>query len=154
MDQSAILKLEILLQHVQRGDKAPEERLVSLLRPGVAFLPSRSIPQKKVGELTHKALSHALEAAIAGSARSAQELIEITLAAVHEMCGEQVPLLASDNPTPVAVITKIASFPRRQREVLSRYYALGESREEICTKMGLSLEDFQSIKDEAKTVCS
>lgn len=154
MNQSSIFKLEVLLQQVQRGDKAAEELLVSLLRPGVAFLLSRSITSNNVGGLTDKALSYALEAALGGLARSAQELIKITLDAVHEICGEQVPLLASENPASHAVITKIASLPHRKREVLYRYYALGESREEICTNMGLSLEDFQTIKDEAKKVFS
>lgn len=152
MNQSSIFKLEVLLQQVQRGDKAAEELLVSLLRPGVAFLLSRSIPSNNVGGLTDKALSYALEAALGGLARSAQELIKITLDAVHEICGERVPLVASESPASHAVITKIASLPRRTREVLDRYYALGESREEICTRMGLSLEDFQAIKEEAKTV--
>ena len=151
MNGDSIRKIQSLLQQVQIGDKAAGEILVSLLRPGVAFFLSRSVRSSDVGSLTEKVLSYILETAQLGVAKSAQDLIRITLDAVHGICGEQVDTLASEARVSHEMMANIAALPNRTREVLHRYYALAESSEDICTDMSLSREDFQRMKDEGKT---
>lgn len=45
----------------------------------------------------------------------------------------------------------LASLNQRQREILSRYYVLEQSREQICDAMALTTTQFRLLKSRAKT---
>jgi len=147
MNLILIRKIQGLLQQFQKGDNEAREMLLNLLRPGVAYLLSRSIASSNVGAFTEDALRYILDSAQFGSA---EQLIRTALETVHTICGANADKTAREVRVAQDLLLEIASLPELTREVLYRYYAARESPEEICINMNLSNEDFRRLRAEGK----
>jgi len=89
-----------------------------------------------------------LAATIEGSVRARQRECEVT------------PNLAASAQTPeelaiqrqrAKIVTKVlGAIPRQEREILTRFYIDGQTKEEICEQLQLSDDQFRNIKSRAK----
>lgn len=165
-----------LVERVRAGETGGIEQLYSLFSRGIRFYLCRQLGPQELEDKVHDTFLIVLQAIRRGELRDPQRLmgfvrtivrrqvaayIDKTVQTRKEQTDLQFGLGVSDrhnNPEEDAIAQQrmeimtgvLESISRRDREILTRFYLLGESQEKICSEMRLSDTQFRLLKSRAK----
>lgn len=175
-DPSAAIDWVDLVGRVQQNEKAALEELYSLFSRGIKFLLIRQLGRQDIEDRLHDTFLTVVQAIQRGelrepdrlmgfvrtivrrqiaayfdrnSTRRREELIIDNMARLPD--GQTSPeeqAIGVQNSEIMAEILKDCS--RRDREILTRFYLLEQSQEEICASMGITETQFRLLKSRAK----
>ncbi len=166
---------ELLVAGVRAGDPAAVTALYHRFQPGVRFLIARALRPDDVEDQVHNVLLAVIEAIKGGVLREPGRLaayirgvarnvirVEITHAvrdrarfaqaeAVELIDGRLSPEeQASLNERVELAKSVLLRFPPLDREIVTRFYLRGESKEQICGELGLTSTQFRLRKSATK----
>lgn len=165
-----------LVERVQAGDGEAIEQLYSLFSRGIRFYLCRQLGPQELEDKVHDTFLIVLQAIQRGELREPERLMGFVRTIVRRQVAayidktvqtrkEQTDLEFGlgvfdrrNNPEEdaiarqrVEIMTKVLeSISRRDRELLTRFYLLGESQEKICSEMRLTETQFRLLKSRAK----
>ena len=165
-----------LVNRIRDGDAAGMEELYRLFSRGIRFYLCRQLGAQEIEDKVHDTFLIVVQAIRRGELREPERLMGFVRTIVRrqvaahidnavqtrkEQAGLQSGYSVSDvrnNPEEDAIahqhrdiMTRVLrSIPRRDREILTRFYLLGESQERICAEMDLSETQFRLLKSRAK----
>ncbi len=165
-----------IVERIRAGDEQGMEELYSIFVKGIRFYLCRQLGPQELDDKVHDTFLIVVQAIRRGDLREPERLMGFvrTVArrqvAAHidrmvQQRNEQVeldsgPPLADEAPSPeeqaiarekVEIAKDILrGVSSRDREILTRFYLLGQSQEEICTAMNLSETQFRLLKSRAK----
>jgi RNA polymerase sigma factor (sigma-70 family) len=166
--------LSLLLRRIVGGDHFAEAELCEFLGPGLRLIAQRRANTQDSEDIAQEALLAILQAARAGSIRSAEAVGAFARGVVYNLCSQKVKLLirarldgtsedlavlASTDSTPeqsalerdgLSVARKVlAELNPQQQEILRRFYLEEHTPEQICHDMGLTPTQFRLAKSRA-----
>lgn len=156
--------LERLLREVRTGRTSSGDELCRLLRPGVQFLVARHSKNGNHAQVVDKVLKKLLLAIGQDQVRDVAELLRcarmtiMDANAVTEARGAMN--FGAANRASSATRTEfqfenmraaLAKLPGQEREILRRYYVLGQTEDQIVSELQLSRAEFQELKVRART---
>jgi RNA polymerase sigma factor (sigma-70 family) len=165
-----------LVARIQDGDPAAMEELYRLFSRGIRFYLCRQLGPQDLEDKVHDTFLIVVQAICRGELREPDRLmgfvrtvvrrqvaahIDRAVQARREQADLQCGTSISDgrsNPEQDAISRQrqdimtvvLRSLSRRDREILTRFYLLGESQEQICGEMGLTETQFRLLKSRAK----
>lgn len=165
-----------LVERVRAEDAVGVEQLYGLFSRGIRFYLCRQLGPQELEDKVHDTFLIVLQAIRRGELREPERLmgfvrtivrrqvaayIDKTVQTRKEQTDLQFGLGVSDghnNPEEDAIARQrveimtgvLESISRRDREILTRFYLLGESQEKICSDMRLSETQFRLLKSRAK----
>lgn len=165
-----------LVEKVRTGNAEGIEQLYALFSRGIRFYLCRQLGPQELDDKVHDTFLIVLQAIRRGELREPERLmgfvrtivrrqvaayIDKTVQTRKEQADLQFGMGVSDrhkNPEEDAIARQrteimtqvLGSISRRDREILTRFYLLGESQEKICSEMGLSDTQFRLLKSRAK----
>lgn len=169
--------LECLVRDIKADSPPAIEQLYDLLNRGVRFLILRWVGPHDVEDLVHETLLAAVNAIRSGRIREPGALLSYVRGIARHLACAQIRTLTSRREVdyPVAGSEEELIAPTedpensmlqqervvllqrallrlrdRQREILIRFYLQEQSKEQICTDMGLSLTQYRLLKSRAK----
>jgi RNA polymerase sigma-70 factor, ECF subfamily len=165
-----------LVARIRRGDPSAMEEMYQMFSTGIRFLLYRQLGPVDLDDKVHDVFVIITEAICSGELREPERLMGYVHTVVRRQVashiGRAVNLrrnqvdidfqesLSDQRPDPEReaiarenlglAMRVLQSIPKRDREVLTRFYLDEESAEEICQKMDLSQTQFRLIKSRAK----
>ncbi len=166
-----------LVSRILRGDPSGVEDLYRVFSRGVRFYLCRQLGPEELDDRVHDTFLIVLEAIRAGELRQPERLIGFVRTIVRRQVasyigravrlrreyldleyGARVADLRSDPERSVIereqaelMVRILRGVGRRDREILTRFYLLGQTAEQICADMNLSETQFRLLKSRAKT---
>jgi RNA polymerase sigma factor (sigma-70 family) len=166
----------LLVEQIQRGDAAAMEQLYRLFSRGIRFYLCRQLGPQELEDKVHDTFLIVVQAIQRGDLREPERLmgfvrtvvrrqvaayidravqlrrdqaeLQIGLAISDTRCNPEEEVLAEERRALMGSVLR--SVSRRDREILTRFYLLGESQERICEEMRLSETQFRLLKSRAK----
>jgi len=130
-------QLDGVVLNLQQGDRRSVADLFELLSSGAHFFVRRTVGDSpENAEIVRRVLLEAAQAALDGRIRDGAEMSNYVLTTIRELPsnGQDPVRVATDNfesPENMHSMSEIVSLlPARDREVVRRFYALGQSRSE------------------------
>jgi RNA polymerase sigma-70 factor (ECF subfamily) len=165
-----------LVERVQAGDGRAEEQLYDLFSGGIRFYLCRQLGPQELDDKVHDTFLIVLQAIRRGELRDPERLMGFVRTIVRRQVAAHIDKMVQArkeqaelefglgvldhrrNPEEdaiarqrVEIMTRVLeSISPRDREILTRFYLLGESQEKICTEMGLNDTQFRLLKSRAK----
>jgi len=165
-----------LVARIRAGDQPAMEELYALFSRGIRFYLCRQLGPQELDDKVHDTFLIVVQAIRSGELREPERLMGFVRtvvrrqvvahidSAIHsrrEQTGLQSGLGISDgrsNPEEDAIAQQrleimervLRSVSRRDREILTRFYLLGQSQEQICQEMNLTETQFRLLKSRAK----
>ncbi len=165
-----------LVLRIQVNEEAALEDLYSMFSRGIKFLIVRQLGRQDIDDRVHDTFVIVVQAIQRGDLRDPSRLMGFVRTIVRrqiatfiernyarrrdELDIDNNPGLRDTQLTPeqAAILKQNASImeevlrtcSRRDREILTRFYLLEQSQEQICTEMGLSETQFRLLKSRAK----
>jgi RNA polymerase sigma-70 factor (ECF subfamily) len=165
-----------LVARIRAGDQRAMEELYALFSKGIRFYLCRQLGPQELDDKVHDTFLIVVQAIRDGDLREPERLMGFVRTVVRrqvvahidnavqsrrEQAGLQSGLGISDgrsNPEEDAIAQQrleimekvLRSVSRRDREILTRFYLLGQSQEQICEEMNLSETQFRLLKSRAK----
>lgn len=165
-----------LVESIRLGEAAGMEKLYSLFSQGIRFYLCRQLGPQELEDKVHDTFLIVVQAIRRGDLRDPERLMGFVRTVVRrqvaahidravqtrkEQADIQCGYSVSDgrnNPEEDAIalqrreiMTRILSgISRRDREILTRFYLLGETQEHICGDMNLTGTQFRLLKSRAK----
>ena len=165
-----------LVARIRAGDQRAMEELYALFSKGIRFYLCRQLGPQELDDKVHDTFLIVVQAIRNGELREPERLmgfvrtvvrrqvvahIDSAIQSRREQTGLQSGLGISDarsNPEEDAIAQQrleimekvLRSVSRRDREILTRFYLLGQSQEQICEEMNLSETQFRLLKSRAK----
>ncbi len=166
-----------LVSRILSGDPGGVEDLYRVFSRGVRFYLCRQLGPEELDDRVHDTFLIVLQAIRAGDLRQPERLIGFVRTVVRRQVasyidrtvqlrrehldleyGARVADLRSDPERSVVereqadlMVRILGGVGRRDREILTRFYLLGETVEQICADMNLSQTQFRLLKSRAKT---
>jgi RNA polymerase sigma factor (sigma-70 family) len=164
-----------LVCNIRAGDVRSIEELYRLLNPGLRFLFSRAIASVDFDDIAHDAFVVVVDAIRSGRIRDSEALMAYARSVVrNKLTGHRRELARkrcvsvevagcirdrSDTPEDRVIAQErvelmhrtLADLTARDREILTRFYVLGHSPEQIMNEMELTATQFRLLKWRAKT---
>lgn len=165
-----------LVRRIQRGDPDAMEELYRLFSRGIRYYLCRQLGPQELEDKVHDTFLIVVQAVQRGELREPERLMGFVRTVVRRQvaahiddavqtrkeqaelqCGYSISDLRN-NPEEDAIahqrreiMTRVLrSVSRRDREILTRFYLLGESQETICDEMKLTETQFRLLKSRAK----
>lgn len=165
-----------LVQRIQAEDPAAMEELYRLFSRGVRYYLCRQLGPQELEDKVHDTFLIVVQAIRREELREPERLMGFVRTIVRRQvaahidhavqsrkeqaeiqCGYSISDMRN-NPEEDAIaqqrreiMTKVLrSVSRRDREILTRFYLLGESQEKICREMNLTETQFRLLKSRAK----
>jgi len=165
-----------LVARIRAGDQRAMEELYALFSKGIRFYLCRQLGPQELDDKVHDTFLIVVQAIRDGDLREPERLmgfvrtvvrrqvvahIDSAVQSRREQTGLQSGLGISDgrsNPEEDAIAQQrleimekvLRSVSRRDREILTRFYLLGQSQEQICVGMNLTETQFRLLKSRAK----
>jgi RNA polymerase sigma factor (sigma-70 family) len=165
-----------LVSRIYAGDPVGMEELYGVFSRGVRFYLCRQLGPQELEDKVHDTFLIVVQAIRRGELREPERLMGFVRTIVRrqvaayidnavqtrkEQAGLECGLTISDgrsNPEQDAISSQrteimlriLKSISRRDREILTRFYLLGQPQEQICQEMGLSDTQFRLLKSRAK----
>ncbi len=165
-----------LVERIQAGDPSGMEDLYRLFSRGVRFYLCRQLGPQELDDKVHDTFLIVVQAIRRGDLREPERLMGFVRTIVRRQvaghidstvqtrkeqvdveCGYDVSDVRN-NPEEDAIAEQrreimtcvLRGVSRRDREILTRFYLLGESQEKICSEMDLTETQFRLLKSRAK----
>ncbi len=165
-----------LVRRIQRGDPGAMEDLYRLFSRGIRYYLCRQLGPQELEDKVHDTFLIVVQAVQRGELREPERLMGFVRTVVRRQVAahiddavqtrkEQAELQCGysisdvrNNPEEDAIahqrreiMTRVLrGVSRRDREILTRFYLLGESQEAICREMKLTETQFRLLKSRAK----
>jgi RNA polymerase sigma-70 factor, ECF subfamily len=165
-----------LVERIRRGDPSGMEEMYQLFSTGIRFLLYRQLGPQDLDDKVHDVFVIITQAICNGDLREPERLMGYVHTVVRRQVASHIDRAVylrrnrvdvdfqesvSDqrpNPEREAIEREnlglamriLKSIPKRDREVLTRFYLNEESAEEICRQMDLTGTQFRLIKSRAK----
>jgi RNA polymerase sigma factor (sigma-70 family) len=165
-----------LVERIKKSDPLGMEQLYGLFSRGVRFYLCRQLGPQELEDKVHDTFVIVVQAIRRGELREPERLMGFVRTVVRRQVAahidnavqtrkEQADLQsgfavtdAHNNPEEDAIAGQrreimrrvLSTVSRRDREILTRFYLLGESQEQICREMQLSDTQFRLLKSRAK----
>ena len=165
-----------LVESVQRGERAGMEELYSVFSRGVRFYLCRQLGPQDLDDKVHDTFVIVVEAIQKGELREPERLMGFVRTVVRRQVAAQIDRSVQsrkeqaeletttsmsdhhDTPEEAAIVRQheevaeavLRGISGRDREILTRFYLLEQSQEEICEEMNLSETQFRLLKSRAK----
>lgn len=167
----------VTVERIQAGDPAAMAELYAVFTRGIRYLLLRSLGVEDIDDRVHDCFVVVTEAIRSGELREPARLMGYVRTVVRRHIAariedavvrrrnivefEDAVFGVSDrknNPEQDLLARQRAEIacrvfngvPRRDREILRRFYLLEQSQERICSEMGLSYNQFRLLKSRAK----
>jgi len=165
-----------LVESVQRGERAGMEELYRVFSRGVRFYLCRQLGPQDLDDKVHDTFVIVVEAIQKGELREPERLMGFVRTVVRRQVAGQIDRSVQsrkeqaeletttsmsdhhDTPEEAAIVRQheevaeavLRGISGRDREILTRFYLLEQSQEEICEEMNLSETQFRLLKSRAK----
>jgi RNA polymerase sigma factor (sigma-70 family) len=166
-----------LVRKIRAGEPSGMEELYALFSRGVRFYLCRQLGPQELDDKVHDTFLIVVQAIRNGELREPERLMGFVRTVVRrqvvahidsavqcrkERAGFEYVLGVTDsrtNPEQDAIAHQreeimervLRSISRRDREILTRFYLLGQSQEQICAEMKLTETQFRLLKSRAKS---
>jgi RNA polymerase sigma factor (sigma-70 family) len=166
-----------LVERIRSGDPGGMEELYAMFSRGIRFYLYRQLGLQELEDKVHDTFLIVVQAIRRGELREPERLMGFVRTVVRrqvvayidavvqnrrEQTSLHQGLAVSDgrsNPEQDAIVHQQAemmakvlrSISQRDREILTRFYLLGQSQEQICAEMNLSETQFRLLKSRAKS---
>ncbi len=145
--------LDYLVQKVQAGDSFSVDELHRLLSPGVRFFIERALDDRFVDQATRAVLGEVTKAIRDGSVRDPRLLLGHVRRTVQVHLDHEDAAHGRPTQAPLAVrqaASLAQAMSAEERELVRRFYVLGQSESQIVSEMQLSAEQFRLLKSAAR----
>jgi RNA polymerase sigma-70 factor, ECF subfamily len=175
-DVKALSNWPQLVERIRRGDPSAMEEMYQLFSTGIRFLLYRQLGPQDLDDKVHDVFVIITQAICNGDLREPERLMGYVHTVVRRQVASHIDRAVylrrnrvdvdfqesvSDhrpNPEREAIEREnldlamriLKSIPKRDREVLTRFYLNEESAEQICQEMNLTGTQFRLIKSRAK----
>ena len=165
-----------LVESIQKGERSGMEELYRVFSRGVRFYLCRQLGPQDLDDKVHDTFLIVVQAIRKGELREPERLMGFVRTVVRRQVAaqidrsvqsrrEQAELATSaavsdhrDTPEEAAILrqhervaeTVLRSVSGRDREILTRFYLMEQTQEEICDEMNLSETQFRLLKSRAK----
>jgi RNA polymerase sigma-70 factor (ECF subfamily) len=165
-----------LVERIQRGDASGMEELYKMFSTGIRFLLYRQLGPQDLDDKVHDVFVIITQAICNGELREPERLMGYVHTVVRRQVASHIDRavqmrrnyvdvdfqesVSDKRPDPERAaidrqnlglaMSVLQCIPKRDREVLTRFYLNEESAEEICENMGLTDTQFRLIKSRAK----
>lgn len=165
-----------LVDRIQSGETAAMEELYRLFARGVRFYIRRQLGLQEIEDKVHDTFVIVVQAIQRGELREPDRIMSFIRTVVRRQVAnyiseavhvrqEQLDLdyiseITDDNRTPEERVIfdqrvemmkgLLRGISLRDREILTRFYILDQTMEEICEDMGISIDQFRLLKSRAK----
>jgi RNA polymerase sigma factor (sigma-70 family) len=166
-----------LVCRIQKNEPAALEELYSLISRGIKILIIRQLGRQDVDDRVHDTFLLVVQSIQKGDLREPERLLAFARTIVRRRISQYIEKSAAsrrenltgeaaswvpdseDNPEQAAIRTQngnimeqvLRTLSRRDREILTRFYLLEQSAEQICAEMELTETQFRLLKSRAKT---
>jgi RNA polymerase sigma-70 factor, ECF subfamily len=166
----------LLVDRIRSGDPRGMEELYRLFAQGVRFYLCRQLGPQDLDDRVHDTFVIVVQAIRRGELREPERLLGFVRTVVRRQVSshiEEVVLARRDcpasepgvalrdlgmNPEASAIEQQndtiveriLGGISRRDREILTRFYLLEQTQEQICQEMDLSVNQFRLLKSRAK----
>lgn len=177
-EQTAAAKVDWtgLVSRIQDGDPSGLEELYRLFSRGVRYYFCRQLGAQELDDKVHDTFLIVVHAIRRGELREPERLMGFVRTVVRRQVAASIDLavhtrrgfLNLDDSSPISdagaspeesVISRqraeimekvLRSISKRDREILTRFYLLEQSQEQICAEMNLTETQFRLLKSRAK----
>jgi RNA polymerase sigma factor (sigma-70 family) len=165
-----------LVESIRKGERSGMEELYRVFSRGVRFYLCRQLGPQDLDDKVHDTFLIVVQAIRKGELREPERLMGFVRTVVRRQVAaqidrsvqsrrEQAELNSSaavsdhrDTPEEAAILrqheqvaeTVLRSVSGRDREILTRFYLMEQTQEEICDEMNLSETQFRLLKSRAK----
>ena len=165
-----------LVESIQRGERGGMEELYRVFSRGVRFYLCRQLGPQDLDDRVHDTFLIVVQAICKGELREPERLMGFVRTVVRRQVAaqidrsvqsrrEQAELDSSaavsdhrDTPEEAAIVRQheqvaedvLRSVSGRDREILTRFYLMEQTQQEICDEMSLSETQFRLLKSRAK----
>ena len=165
-----------LVESIQRGERGGMEELYRVFSRGVRFYLCRQLGPQDLDDRVHDTFLIVVQAISKGELREPERLMGFVRTVVRRQVAaqidrsvqsrrEQAELDSSaavsdhrDTPEEAAILrqheqvaeTVLRNVSNRDREILTRFYLMEQTQQEICDEMSLSETQFRLLKSRAK----
>ncbi len=170
------LNLPEIVGMVRSGDAAGLERLYAVFARGVRFYLWRQLGPQDLDDKVHDTFLLVVQAIQRDELRDPERLMGYVRTIVRRQVAAHIDrvvqnrkqqtdieaglAITDDKADPESgaiqrqerdlMLSVLEAMPRRDRDILTRFYLLGHSQERICREMGLSSTQFRLLKSRAK----
>lgn len=174
--EGAVPDWSVLVARIQAGDAAAMERLYALFSRGIRFYLCRQLGPQELDDKVHDTFVIVVQAIRRGELREPERLMGFVRTIVRRQVAafidnavqsrrDQVDLESGvsvsdgrSNPEEDAIAGQrreimkrvLCSVSQRDRDILTRFYLLGQPQEQICREMHLTSTQFRLLKSRAK----
>ncbi len=151
--------LESLVRNITSGDTASVEQLQQLLTPGMRFLISRLLGAANADDIAGETFLVSIQAIQNHEIRDGKQLLTHVRSLIRSRVadsGQSVPArqMPGDEPVPEQKLDLLRrsfqDMSGRDREILRRFYVLGQEESRILAEMQLSPAQLRVVKSKAK----
>jgi len=172
-----ILQIPAIVERIKAGDPEGMEQLYSLMNTGIRFLLARTLPPEDVEDALHETLLTVVGTIQGDRLREPKALLGYVRAVVkHTMAAkvrsrieirtrctrvDESTSLPDAHPTPDHAAAQheaqalmwrvLKELPERYKDILTRFYVLGQGQEQILAEMNLTPDQFRLCKSKAKS---
>ncbi len=165
-----------LVARIHAGDSSGMEQLYAIFSRGIRYYLCRQLGPQDLDDKVHDTFLIVVQAIRRGELREPERLMGFVRTVVRRQVAAHIDrcvqtrkehtdletgFTVSDrrnNPEEDAIARQrreimrkvLSSVSRRDRDILTRFYLLGESQEQICAGMGLTETQFRLLKSRAK----
>jgi RNA polymerase sigma-70 factor (ECF subfamily) len=165
-----------LVESIQRGERGGMEELYRVFSRGVRFYLCRQLGPQDLDDKVHDTFLIVVQAIRKGELREPERLMGFVRTVVRRQVAAQIDRSVQsrreqaeldsraavsdlrDTPEEAAILrqheqvaeTVLRSVSGRDREILTRFYLMEQTQQEICDEMSLSETQFRLLKSRAK----
>ncbi len=167
-----------MVARILKGDQSAEVELYAVFSRGIRYQLARKLGAEELDDNLHNSFVTCLEAVRSGQLRQPERLMGFVRTVIIRKIAEQIHrrvrerslLCSMDEPfavslsrcdvTPEHLLAEkerlataraaLARMPHRQREILTRFYILEQTKEQVCREMGLTETQFRLLKSRTK----
>jgi RNA polymerase sigma-70 factor (ECF subfamily) len=166
----------VLVDSIRRGELSGMEELYSVFSRGVRFYLCRQLGPQDLDDKVHDTFLIVVQAIRKGELREPERLMGFVRTVVRRQVAAQIDRAVQsrrdqaemdsgafisdhrDTPEEAAILrqheevaeTVLRGVSDRDREILTRFYLMEQTQEEICDEMNLSETQFRLLKSRAK----
>ncbi len=142
-----------LVRNIRAGDAASADELSQLLDPGIRFFLIRSLHSAAVNQAVLDVTARVIKAIQAGELQDGDRLLGYVRGVIQlRICGADLELRKPPRRDSAGARTADAlkGLSDHEREILRRFYVLGQEESQILTEMNLSMFEFRSLKSSVR----
>jgi RNA polymerase sigma-70 factor (ECF subfamily) len=162
---------ELIVQQLQAGDDAGQQRLYDLFEPGVRYFLARQLRREEIEDKVHDTFVAVVTAILAGQLLHAVSLPAFVKTVAQRQVMSYIRQTTRPPPDPADIEWQqsgdpeheliereeeefarrvLEGLPEVDRQILRRFYVEGQSAEEICQAMKMTPTQFRLRKYRAK----